>query len=52
MRHTAGNARQATIDIKMVDFDDVVVKPYRINVLLERMDTLVRGARGKDGQAQ
>jgi CheY-like chemotaxis protein len=34
----AGNARQAQLESKMADFDEVVVKPYRLDDLLQTME--------------
>ena len=38
----AGNARQVQIDEAMADFDDVVIKPYRLDNLLKKMENLIR----------
>ncbi|CAK9784840.1 unnamed protein product [Cutaneotrichosporon oleaginosum] len=37
-----GNARHAQIGEKMADFDDVVVKPYRIHEMLDQIERAVR----------
>ena len=37
-----GNARQAQIDGQMADFDDVVVKPYRLDDLLRKIEKNAR----------
>lgn len=34
----AGNARQAQLESAMADFDNVVVKPYRLDDLLQTME--------------
>lgn len=37
----AGNARQVQIDEAMVDFTDVVVKPYRLDDLLHKIEDIM-----------
>jgi hypothetical protein len=42
----AGNARQALIDDAMADFDEVTVKPYRLDQLLRKMEDAIRKING------
>lgn len=37
-----GNARQAKLDDQMIDFDEVVVKPYRLDNLLLKIEGVAR----------
>jgi CheY-like chemotaxis protein len=39
---SAGNARQAQLDDHMANFDEVVVKPYRLDDLLHKIEQVIR----------
>lgn len=38
----AGNARQASLTESMKDFDEVVIKPYRLDELLGKVEHAIR----------
>lgn len=47
-----GNARQAQIDGQMADFDDVVVKPYRLDDLLRKIEKNARIVREENEEEE